>query len=139
MPRKAYDPRRMQYSADIIMNTLRSKVDELGTDLTLGITDADLYVPHLNFIFGQSECPGKVAIVSTHRLKPEFYGGKPDRSLFLERCAKECIHEIGHSYGLMHCEKARCVMAFSNSIGDTDYKTADFCPLCRSKLEGLIT
>lgn len=134
VPQRAYDSHRKQYNADVVMSVLRSRADEFGADKILAIVDVDLYVPYLNFIFGQSEFPGKVAIVSTHRLKPEFYGLKPNRRLFLERCLKECIHELGHSFGLSHCSNSQCVMFFSNSIVDTDLKGPTFCPKCEATL-----
>ncbi|MEM1521389.1 MAG: hypothetical protein QXK42_07610, partial [Candidatus Korarchaeum sp.] len=38
-----------------------------------------------NFIFGEAQCPGKAAIISLFRLRPEFYGEEPNRQLFMER------------------------------------------------------
>ena len=74
-------------------------------------------------------------MVSLRRLRPEHYGAPPDEKRLEERALKEAIHELGHTYGLGHCQDERCVMYFSNSLGDTDRKQALFCPLCRKGLE----
>jgi archaemetzincin len=93
---------------------------------TLGLTDRDLYVPRLNFVFGLALREGGVALVSWHRLT----GG--DTALGT-RIAKEVIHEVGHLEGLNHCPDEDCVMWFSNTLWETDRKRADFCPKCRLK------
>jgi archaemetzincin len=40
----------------------------------------------------------------------------------LNKEQSEAVHELGHAFGLTHCEKSRCVMHFSNSLQDTDFK-----------------
>jgi len=100
----------------------------------LGVTAADLYVPHLNFVFGEAYCPGKVAVISINRLRPEFYNEPPDIRLLLSRMSKEAVHELGHTFGLNHCSNSKCVMYFSNSIVDTDAKGSVFCDRCLQNL-----
>ena len=126
----AYDPQRRQYKAEKLLNQI-----DKSCPVTLGITEVDLYAPSLNFVFGQAELGGKRAIISTKRLKPEFYGFPHDEKLFRERIIKEAMHEIGHVLGLPHCPNPLCVMYFSNSIEDTDRKDWRYCPSCSSKLK----
>lgn len=59
---------------------------------------------------------------------------KPNPELFKLRALKEALHELGHTFGLMHCPNSYCVMHFSNSIVDTDMKKAEYCFNCRFKL-----
>ncbi|MFL6406200.1 MAG: archemetzincin, partial [Nitrososphaeraceae archaeon] len=47
---------------------------------------------------------------------------------------KEAVHELGHAFGLTHCESIKCVMHFSNSLSDTDIKTNHLCNVCRGHL-----
>ncbi|MDE2570917.1 MAG: archemetzincin, partial [bacterium] len=68
--------------------------------------------------------------VSTHRLRTDFYGEEGDENVLFQRALKECVHELGHAFGLKHCYNARCVMYFSNSIYDTDNKLSHFCEGC---------
>ncbi len=127
---EAYSPSRLQYHSTRILAKVNDYVQNADADRILGVTEADLYVPSLNFVFGEAQCPGKFALVSLCRLKPEFYGEPSNEQLFLERALKEAVHEMGHTLGLGHCPHPFCIMFFSNSIRDTDRKRAKFCEDC---------
>ena len=133
-PNYAYNSQREQYlSSDIVNRIKQQKADEC--DRILGVTDIDLYVPSLNFVFGQADFYDKVAVISLVRLRQEYYNLPKDEKLFQERILKEAAHELGHTYGLTHCENPKCVMHFSNSLKDIDIKSHDFCPECESRLD----
>lgn len=134
VPPEAYNIGRRQYSSTRILQCLREYAVDQGIERILGVTSFDLYVPSLNFVFGEAECPGKSALISTRRLRPEFYGADPDPALFQERALKEAVHELGHTFGVGHCGLPTCVMHFSNSINDTDFKGSTFCKKCESLL-----
>ncbi len=134
LPEDEYNERRRQYCSSKIIEKMCSYVPSSGVDCVLGLTELDLYVPHLNFVFGEAQCPGKVAIVSLYRLKPEFYGQPADRELFVERSVKEAVHEVGHTLGLRHCSNSQCIMFFSNNIQMTDTKKVEFCEKCWSEV-----
>ena len=134
IPEKTYNARRQQHHSTRILKaleTLKSK----GHDIVLGVIDRDLYVPELNFVFGEADVPARIAVIGLPRLRQEYYGLEPDRDLFLLRAAKEAIHETGHTRGLGHCPDPRCIMHFSNSLRDTDAKEPRFCIACRNKFE----
>ena len=135
IPPAAHDLRRRQYSANRVLEHVLHRT--AGEQKVLAITNVDLFVPRLNFVFGLAQSPGTVALISIHRLDPVFYGRQKDRVFFLERTAKEAIHELGHTFGLGHCSDAGCVMSFSNSIPEVDAKSSDFCERCLRKLEEL--
>ena len=131
-PKDAHNSRRNQFHSSFILAKSHQYAEKVVADRVLGITNVDLYVPRLNFVFGEAECPGKTAIISLHRLKPDFYGHPLDPVLFVQRSVKEAVHEIGHTLGLGHCHDSSCVMFFSNSILDTDRKKLTFCERCYS-------
>jgi len=130
----AYRAERKQYFATPILEELRGNMPG-DADKTLGVLDVDMFVPTLNFIFGQADLNGDVALISLTRLREEFYGNRKNEKLFLERALKEAVHELGHTFGLRHCRNPECVMHFSNSLLDTDTKQADFCEECRKEVE----
>jgi archaemetzincin len=133
IPENSFNSRRRQYHATTILKEmLEEKQGEF--DLMLGVTDADLYVPELNFVFGEADVFSGATLISLARLRQEFYGLPADRRLFHERAAKEAIHEISHACGLEHCPDRKCIMYFSNSIRDTDRKGPGFCRACKDTL-----
>ena len=130
---QAYDSKREQYLASKLLAGLK-KTGVAKDEKALGVVNVDLYAPGLHFIFGQADIASGAAIISLCRLRQEFYGSPPDEALFMDRAIKEAVHELGHTFGLEHCKNARCVMHFSNSLADTDWKQAAFCSRCRPKL-----
>jgi archaemetzincin len=128
---QAYNPERKQYFSSKLLASLEKSE---GEERVVGVADVDLYVPRLNFVFGEADMVSGTAIVSLCRLRPEYYGLAPDEALFLERATKEIVHELGHTFGLGHCPNNKCVMHFSNSLADTDLKEAHFCNKCRPKI-----
>ncbi len=130
---KFYDPRRRQYHStkilkEILLNFPKDAVKALG------IVPFDLFIPILTFVFGEAQLNGKVGIVSIARLRQEFYGLPPNQSLLQRRVIKEIKHELGHTFGLVHCPERRCVMSLANSVLDVDSKGLTFCDNCKDLL-----
>ena len=128
-----YSTDRKQYHSTEILRQLLpfAAVDEHHI---LGIMDEDIYIPILTFVFGEAQLGGKCALMSGHRLHQEFYGLPEDESLYMHRCEKEAVHELGHTLGLKHCQNFECVMRYSNSVADIDIKRNVFCPGCSEVL-----
>lgn len=132
LPEAAYDARRKQYRAMVFLQRLLPLKAE-GWERLLGIADVDLYVPGLNFVFGEADPMAGVAVFSLFRLRPA--SGLPEaRDRFRRRILTEAVHELGHTYGLGHCPDPACVMCFSNSLADTDRKEPAFCERCQAGL-----
>jgi len=129
----AFASDRAQYHATLILAALlRHLPDERGK--ILGVTSVDLYIPVLTFVFGQAQLDGPGAVVSTFRLRNEFYGLPPDEGVLVERTIKEAVHELGHGFGLVHCPEPACVMHASSYVEEVDTKPAEFCPRCQRTL-----
>lgn len=107
--------------------------------VVLGVTRADLYVPILSFVFGEAQLDGGAAVISSFRLREEFYGLPSDYARLEERLLKEALHEIGHTRGLRHCDDWRCVMSSSHRVERVDLKESEFCPTCWAQLRRAVT
>ena len=130
-----YSPERNQYHATLILASLLRNLPH-PLDKILGITSVDLFVPVLTFVFGQAQLDGPGALLSSFRLRNEFYGMPCDEDLLLDRMIKEAVHELGHSFGLVHCSDPDCVMSSSTYVEEVDLKADWYCPECEGELVG---
>ena len=129
-PLFAFEPKRNQYYSKKIIEKLAIELPK-DCEKLIAITDIDLCTPVLSFVFGEAQLDGKIAIVSYRRLQQEFYKLPNNHNLTQVRLLKECVHELGHCYGLYHCNNTQCVMFFSHTIFNIDGKQCDFCVRCR--------
>jgi len=133
VPRSTLNATRGQlFLSTLIARVRRAHPD--GEGLYLALTDYDLYKTSHRFIYGDADEAQGVAVVSLHRLRSEYYGEEPDANLLFQRTLKECVHELGHAFGLRHCYNARCAMYYSNSIFETDNKMSHFCEACDKRI-----
>lgn len=129
----ARDAARGQYHSTAILERLQA-LDADPAARLLGVTAVDLYVPIFTFVFGEAQIEGRCALVSLYRLCEEHYGLPPDEAKLRERLVKEAVHELGHTFGLRHCDDWRCIMTSSHSVERLDVKTAEFCEACASQV-----
>lgn len=132
--KEGYDPVRNQYNSTWILSQLLRRVPE-GNSKILGVTSVDLFVPVLTFVFGEAQLHGKAAVVSTYRLRDELYGLPKNPERLKERLEKEAIHEVGHTFGIVHCHDPRCVMHSYTYAEEIDFKSKDFCNTCSMLLD----
>jgi archaemetzincin len=131
----ARDSARNQYHSTAILDRLRGLAAGPGVRV-LGVTAHDLFVPIFTFVFGEAQLEGRCAVVSCYRLAEERYGLPADEGKLRERLVKEAVHELGHTFGLGHCDDWRCVMASSHAVERLDVKGAEFCEECGRLVEG---
>jgi archaemetzincin len=121
-----YDTIRNQYNSSGLLLQLINDIPQ-GTLKILGVTELDLFIPIFTFLFGEAQLNGKGALVSVHRLHNQFYGIPENEELLKDRLFKESAHELGHTFGLIHC--------FTLSyVEEIDQKSTDFCKLCRQEI-----
>ncbi|KAK3559033.1 hypothetical protein QTP86_000038 [Hemibagrus guttatus] len=126
----------------------------------VGITMIDLYPKDSwNFVFGQASLSEGMGVFSFARYDDDFYhrnyAGQlkrnvklkpgdysvfqdcytpPINSTLLLRSCKTLTHEIGHIFGIQHCQWLQCVMQGSNHLEESDRRPLDLCPICLRKL-----
>jgi archaemetzincin len=123
-PAAAYDARRRQTSSTALLHWIAATAPRRRV---LGLTDADLFIPVLTFVYGEAQLGGHAAVVSSARLQAS------DPHRHRERVVKEALHELGHTFGLLHCDEPHCLMARSASLPGVDAKRA-LCADCRLRL-----
>ena len=124
---------RRQYFLNTVFNRMLAAFPN-REGMLLGVMGSDLYKTSHNYIFGDASETDRVAVVSTFRLRPEFYREPANASAMFERTVKECVHALGHAFGLKHCFNARCAMYYSNTVYDTDGKLNYFCDSCDKRV-----
>jgi archaemetzincin len=128
-----YDPTRRQYDGNKLLKSLNSRYQSDSLKV-IGLFRVDLFIPILTYIFGQAIFKGRTGIASIYRLKNEQYGMNKDEFLLLERFRKVVIHELGHTFGLVHCYVPSCVMRSSTYVEDIDQKKQNLCSKCRDQI-----
>ena len=131
-PAFAVHAERQQFHSSEILGAVQKYING-DTWRLLGVTERDLYIPILTFVFGEAQMGGSSAIVSYHRLTQEFYGLPHDLDVLANRLLIESVHELGHTLHLTHCQEFRCAMASSHAVEYIDIKDSGFCEDCLAK------
>jgi archaemetzincin len=129
-----YDNTRRQYNGNMLLKQVDSMTFP-DSSKTLGLFNVDLFISILTFIFGQAFLGGRTGIASLYRLSNERYGMTVNNQFLADRFNKEVIHELGHTFGLIHCHNSSCVMRSSTYVEDIDQKEQHLCINCRAELE----
>jgi archaemetzincin len=84
-------------------------------------------------IFGLGYKPGKVSVVSTFRFSKNV-----KKNIVLERLNKISLHELGHNFGLHHCQNVdySCFMkSAKHTIKTIDKEKLILCSECKRKIK----
>lgn len=130
VPDIAYDSSRCQYNSRVILELLTSMFPESNYSKILGITHVDIFIPVMKYVFGLSVVGGRCAVISLFR----FNEVSSKEDILIERAIKTAIHELAHTFGMIHCRVKKCVMYPSTVIKDTDNKDSRFCMNCKNLL-----
>ena len=135
LPRSTYYKPRRRYRADKLLDHLETiAATQPASTRVLGLTEVDISTTKGEIkdwgVFGLGAMPGRSAVVSSFRLRRR---APPPKVRF--RVATVALHEVGHMFGLDHCEEPRCSMQDAHgSIENTDTSTGRLGPECEAEL-----
>ncbi len=128
-PEFAFNNSRQQYLAKAILEDLVGNAPASCRRI-LGLTEADLFIPILTYVYGEAMLPGQAAVISLYRLTGSDPGSRVSFEALAQRVVKEAVHELGHTFNLVHCDDESCVMSFAHSLEHVDQKNERFCRYC---------
>jgi archaemetzincin len=130
LPQSAFYKPRNRYRAEKLLDFLDS-LNNGSCDRVVGFTKKDISTTKGEYddwgIFGLGNINGHSCVVSTFRLKKDGNSIK-----YKDRLLKIIIHELGHTFGLYHCDWKYCVMTdYKGSIQPLDSQWTHLCAPCR--------
>jgi archaemetzincin len=135
LPDMAFYKARNRYRADSLLryqNSLRKSQHHF----IVGLTAMDISTTTGDYpdwgVFGLGYCPGNAAIISTYRISKV----SKSKAQLKERMAKVVLHEVGHNFGLPHCNiNIECLMNdASGQMKQIDKERKWLCDNCKKQL-----
>ncbi|UCE27544.1 MAG: hypothetical protein JSW52_01975, partial [Candidatus Coatesbacteria bacterium] len=120
-----YYAERDQYGASSLLRYLEANAPD-DAYRAVAVTDVDIFMEGRNYVIGVARCPGRYAVVSTHRMGAGDAGEKRR----LARIGKLILHETGHTYGAHHCRQPMCAMDYAESVAALDGQRLAYCERC---------
>jgi archaemetzincin len=131
-----YVNERRQIDAQVLLDSIQTyKHRHSLLEPLLLVVHQDLFKKGSRFVFGLARQTAGAAVVSTSRLGKEFYGRDGNDDDLIDRITKEGAHEVGHLFGLGHCDHPECIMFRPDTLDELDRKKKMFCEACREQLD----
>ncbi|MGA2913835.1 MAG: archaemetzincin family Zn-dependent metalloprotease [Methanoregula sp.] len=135
-----YVNERKQIDAQVLLESIQTyKHRHSVKEPLLLVINQDLFKNGNSFVFGLARQTVGAAVVSTARLGNEYYGRDGNDGDLIDRITKEGAHEVGHLFGLEHCDNQECIMFRPDTLDELDRKKKMFCPTCREQLVAHLT
>jgi archaemetzincin len=132
LPPNAWYASRNRYIADSLLVFLK-KEKKRDIIKIVGLTNEDISTAkgaHTNWgVMGLGYCPGVSCVISSFRVK----GSSNNYRHFTDRMTKLALHELGHTFGVPHCQHMNCIMKDAEGKMNLD-KAQFYCSECRSKI-----
>ena len=129
----ALDQNRNQHHSTMILEHLAADAPPRAFKV-IAIAQVDLFIPILTHVYGEAQLGGTACIVSTFRLNEGRFGINVSEK-YIDRIAKEAIHELGHTFHLRHCPEDTCIMHYCRNEEDVDRKSDELCRYCKVMLD----
>jgi archaemetzincin len=129
VPEGAYKAHRGQYDCYPILKFLGTLKPHHAIRI-IGVTEVDLFIPILTYVFGEAEMGGNAAVISTYRPARSKDREPVSPKRLFERAAKIAVHEMAHTFRLPHCKEEECIMQSFPVLSHIDEKPIHFCRYC---------
>ena len=134
LPDAAYYAPRRRYKAEGITEDLVAGISPKFKKI-IGVTASDISTTKDDGkdwgIMGLGQYGGKACVISTFRLGKN----KIAPAIFEARFVKVVNHELGHTFGLPHCETAGCLMQDKHGkVATVDSESGKPCEICAARL-----
>lgn len=136
LPQIAYYSSRKRYRADSLIRFLR-RIKPDSVDKIIGVSLKDISTKKGKYkdygIQGLAFLNGASCVISTYRLKRY---ARENNKVFFKSLKIVSRHEIGHTFGISHCENSETCFMISSRGGARTIKNAgiNLCDSCRKKL-----
>jgi predicted Zn-dependent protease len=133
-PATAYNAQREQYRASELLDALKTYAVP-GIFRVIGLINEDIYQAGTNFVFGTHWPNSRLIVIGVARFfNPAALPGEPVHDALNRRVASTVISQMAGSLGLGRCATPGCARNPSNSLQDTDQKSAWLCPTCAAQI-----
>lgn len=132
LPAMLIDRQTGQMRADLALGEIAQRARKTRYLRIIGITAKDIAIPKYNYLFGLAQKGGRACIVSTARF------GTPGTAQAQKRLDKVALHELGHTFGLMHSTDRQSIMVYSDSLDILDSAAWLFTEADRKAIQKLV-
>jgi archaemetzincin len=131
-----YTVSRQQFDASVILSCIDTykRRNAIESPVLLVICE-DIFHAASRYVFGLARPRTGSSVVSTTRLRNEYWDLPADETLLCDRIITEGAHELGHILGLHHCLDQRCIMYNPRCLDDLNNKNLFLCDPCRNNLQ----
>ena len=134
-PAFALHVERQQYHSSEILAGMQRYING-NTWRLLGVTQLDLYIPILTFVFGEAQLSGTgggglLPSAAAGVLRIAHRHGPAGQSP-----SDRVRTRVGHTLRLTHCHDYQCAMAASHAVEWIDIKDSGFCEDCLARALG---
>lgn len=121
--RELVGPAQTRLDAHFALTALRAE----PAARVLGLAGIELKDAARPLVYGMAEVNGRAAVFSTR----PFVGGGLTRDESLDRLAGAVLHELAHTFGMVHCRNRGCMMNATHEPASLRQLQPRFCPSCR--------